>query len=123
MPEGVSEKEFKDGLTPRAAVEAKSKEELDRLGLESNAVYDEEGNITRSQRVRKPSRTSRSPLKGTTTTQETYEEWMLDQPNYYQDKVLGKTSAQRLRDGESLTAVLKDTRSSINFETLDEALN
>lgn len=103
---------LKSDLTPRAAVEAKSKAALDKQGL-----------TTRNNKVRKPSRTNRSPLKGTTTNATSYENWMGQQPNYYQDKVLGKNAAKRLRNGESLTAVLQDTRSSIDFSSLKEALN
>ena len=110
--------DVQNGLTPRPAVEAKSKEALDRQGLRTAPSA-----ANPSGRPRGPSISDRSPLKGTQTNATTYEGWLKDQPKYYQEAILGKSATAEFRSGKSLSAVLKNRNSAINFESLEEALN
>lgn len=112
VAKGENVGELRDDLSPRPAVVPKSDAQLEDKGL-----------TTKGGKVRKPSRTDRSPLKGVQTSKQTYESWMRSQSTLYQDKVLGKNAAKRLRNGEKLSTVLSDTNSSIDFSSLKEALN
>ncbi len=111
VAKGESIQAVQRDMLPRGAVEPKSKEAVDKQGFK-----------TRTGRTRNASRTDKSPMKGTTVRNTTYETWLRDQPAYYQNNILGKSSAVRLRSGERLGDVLTDTRSSINFTSLKEAL-
>ena len=109
---GETAAEVQAGLTPRPAVEAKSKEQMDKQGIR-----------TKGGNYRGASVTDRSPLKGTQTNATTYEGWLKDQPKYYQEKILGISATEEFRSGKSLSAVLKNRNSAINFDSLEEALN
>ena len=75
---GESLKSVKEQLM-RPAVEPKSVRQLEEQGLH-----------TRNNRVRKPSRTDRSPLKGVVKQKYvTYEQWIKTQPVTYQREILG----------------------------------
>jgi len=109
---GETAAEVQAGLTPRPAVEAKSKEQMDKQGIR-----------TKGGTYRGASVTDRSPLEGAKTNATTYEGWLKDQPKYYQEKILGISATEEFRSGKSLSAVLKNRNSAINFDSLEEALN
>ena len=97
-------------LLPRPAVEIKSVEELEAKGFR-----------TRTGKIRKPSRTDRSPLKGTQTTAPNYEAWLKEQPKAYQEVIIGKKGTEKFRDGVSLKDVINT--SPITEELLSKAIN
>lgn len=99
-------------MEPRASVTAKSKDQLEKQTLN-----------TRTGRVRKPSRSDISPLKGQRTYSTNYDDWLSKQPKYYQEAILGKSATAKYRNGEPLTKILSDRSSSIDFKQLNEALN
>lgn len=85
----------------RPSVVPKSQEQLERQGL-----------TTRTGKVRKPSRTDRSPLRGKVETKyQVYEDWLKGQPQYYQREILGNKAFERFRDTGSL-------RQALNVATL-----
>lgn len=112
VPKGVSNSDAIKDFGSRPAVVPKSA-----------AAIKDKGIYTKNGRKRSPSRGDHSPLKGTQVKGQSYESWLKKQPKIYQEKILGKSSARRLRNGESLIKVLSDTRSSINFKALEKALN
>ena len=75
----------------RPAVEVKSVAELGEKGLR-----------TRGGRIRKPSRTDASPLRGVVTSRYvTYEQWIKSQPVAYQKSILGaRAQAELARTGD-----------------------
>lgn len=110
---GESAKQVQRDLMPRPAVEPRSK------GFKSEDLRKSKGK--NKGQIKKPRKDG--DLKGTTVRNTTYETWLKSQPAEYQNSILGKNAGARLRSGETLGAVLKDTRSSINFDSLSEALS
>ena len=87
--------DVKDQLT-RPAVEVKSVGQLEEQGLR-----------TSGGRIRKPSKTGRSPLKGVVKNQYvTYEQWIKTQPVAYQQSILGRKAYSVLRETGSLSKAL-----------------
>lgn len=87
--------DVKDALR-RPAVEIKSAKALEDKGLH-----------TSGGRVRKPSRSDSSPLKGVTKKQYvTYEQWLKTQPVVYQKDILGKTAYDKFVDSGDLKTAL-----------------
>ncbi|MCP4256862.1 MAG: hypothetical protein GY774_04945 [Planctomycetes bacterium] len=88
---GESLKSAKDKLS-RPAVEVKSVKQLEEKGLR-----------TKGGRIRKPSKTGRSPLKGIQkNSYVTYEQWLKLQPVAYQKEILGNKAFKIFRDTKSL---------------------
>lgn len=82
---GESEADVKDQMR-RPAVEVKSVAALEEKGLR-----------TRNNRIRKPSRTDASPLKGVVKSEYvTYEQWIKQQPVAYQKSILGERAYREL---------------------------
>lgn len=87
--------DVKDQLK-RPAVEIKSVAELEKRGLH-----------TRTGRVRKPSRSDRSPLKGVVKPKYvTYEQWLGSQPVAYQKEILGTKAFSSFQDTGRLSTAL-----------------
>jgi SPP1 gp7 family putative phage head morphogenesis protein len=82
--------DVKDQLN-RPAVEVKSVQQLEEKGLR-----------TRNNRIRKPSKTDASPLKGVVKSKYvTYEQWIKQQPVAYQKSILGtRAQAELARTGD-----------------------
>jgi SPP1 gp7 family putative phage head morphogenesis protein len=92
---GESVSEVKDQLR-RPAVEPKSVKELEEKGLR-----------TRGGKVRKPSSTNRSPLKGVQKQQYmTYEQWLKTQSVAYQKAILGPKAYKAFNDSGNLSQAL-----------------
>lgn len=92
---GETVQSVKDTLS-RPSVIPKSQEQLERQGL-----------TTRTGRVRKPSRTDRSPLTGKVVAEYVnYEQWLKTQPKYYQREILGKSAYERFQETGSLRRAL-----------------
>ena len=105
--------QVKRDLLPRAAVVSRSDKALSEKGL-----------TTRTGKKRTASRNpKRSPLKGTTVRNTSYETWLRSQSKLYQQKVLGVKSADKFRSGTQLSKVLEDKHSALDFSSLNEALN
>jgi hypothetical protein len=80
----------------RPAVEVKSVQELEEKGLR-----------TKGGKVRKPSKTDRSPLKGVRKQRYmTYETWLKSQPAAYQKAILGKSAYSRFQSSGNLSSSL-----------------
>jgi hypothetical protein len=103
--------QVRDDIDTRPSVVPKGEEQFDKQGLR-----------TRTGKIRKPSRTDRSPLKGQATHKQTYASWLEVQPKYYQEAILGKAATKEFRSGKSLNSVLKSRNSAIDFSSLNEAL-
>lgn len=87
--------EVKDQLR-RPAVEIKSVDDLEKKGLK-----------TSGGKVRKPSRTGRSPLKGVQKqSYMTYEQWLKAQPVAYQTEILGPKAYRKFRESGDLKRAL-----------------
>ncbi len=85
------------------------KDQLQRPAVEikSVAALKEKGLHTRNNRVRKPSSTSRSPLKGVSKKKYvTYEQWLKQQPVAYQREILGPKAYNKLKTTGSLRSAL-----------------
>lgn len=92
---GETLSEVKDQLQ-RPAVEPKSVKELNEKGLH-----------TRTGRVRKPSKTDRSPLKGVQKQQYmTYEQWLKTQTVTYQKAILGPKAYSAFKSSGNLSRAL-----------------
>lgn len=91
---GESVNEVKDQLR-RPAVEPKSVRELEEKGLR-----------TRGGRIRKPSRTDRSPLRGVRHQYMTYEQWLKTQSVAYQKAILGPSAYEAFRSSGNLSRAL-----------------
>ena len=92
---GESVKSVKNQLS-RPAVEVKSVKKLNEQGLR-----------TRGNKVRKPSRTDRSPLKGVVKQKYvTYEQWIKTQPVAYQKEILGPKAYGKFTQTGSLRSAL-----------------
>lgn len=88
---------------------AQVKEQLRRPAVEpkSVAALEEKGLKTRTGRVRKPSSSSRSPLKGVQKqSYMTYEQWLKTQPVAYQREILGPKAYNKFKDTGNLTRAL-----------------
>lgn len=86
--------DVKDQLQ-RPAVEVKSVKELEEKGLR-----------TSGGRVRKPSRSDSSPLRGTVKREYvTYEQWLKSQPVAYQKAILGPKAYDKFKSSNLRTAL------------------
>lgn len=92
---GENVNEVKDQLQ-RPSVEPKSAAELEKKGL-----------FTRTGRVRKPSRTDSSPLKGVSgKSYRTYEQWLKTQTVGYQKAILGPKAYDSFSSSGNLSSAL-----------------
>lgn len=92
---GESIKDVKDQLT-RPSVEPKSVEQLNKKGL-----------YTKGGKIRKPSSTDRSPLKGVSNrSYKTYEEWLKTQSKAYQKAILGPKAFNSFDSSGNLSSAL-----------------
>ena len=93
--QGEALADVKDQLQ-RPAVEIKSAAALDKKGLK-----------TSGGKVRKPSRSDRSPLKGVQKkTYVTYSQWLKTQPIVYQREILGPKAFDKFRSSGNLKTAL-----------------
>ena len=106
---GEDAEQVKKDLLPRPAVEPKSKEMYEKLGL-----------TTRTGKTRSASRTDKSPLKGTQSKSENYESWLRKQPAYYQRDIIGVKASKKFRQGARLKDVINT--SPITEELLNKAI-
>jgi SPP1 gp7 family putative phage head morphogenesis protein len=102
--------EVQDRLLPRPEVVPKNEE-----------IYKEKKLKNKNGKTRNPLRSDKSPLKGSTTNALNYEEWIRQQPTYYQNDILGKEGAKKLMNGASLNDAIKT--SPLTESLLDDALN
>jgi len=114
--------QVRDDIETRPSVVPKSDEQLKNKTLHTKKSYDDDGNLVRGGKVRKPRRSDVSPLKGQATSKQTYESWLGSQSKLYQEEILGKSAAADFRSGTSLGKVLSDRNSAINFKSLEQAL-
>lgn len=97
-------------LQPRPAVEPKNK-----------TAYEKQGLKNRNGKIRKPSKTDRSPLKGTTTKAGNYEAWLRKQPDYYVADIVGVRAGKIFKKGAQLKDVINID--PITQAQLDKAIN
>ena len=107
---GESAEQVINDLLPRPAVEIKSVDALEDKGFK-----------TRTGRIRKPSRSDRSPLKGVQSNSLNYESWIRKQPKAYQEEIIGIKGTKALREGVKLKDVIGT--SPITEQYLQQALN
>jgi len=107
---GEDAQEVIDDLLPRPAVVPKNEEQYEKQGL-----------TTSTGKTRKPSKTDRSPLKGTQSNSESYESWLRKMPEYYQEDIIGVEATKEFNKGASLKSVINV--SPITEKELNKAIN